>query len=119
MRDYREALAVIAAAGSVSARVEVVVTSAFRQIQAEMQRSGMLEEFRAYGAKLELPGCGACCDTCGTIPANGQKIISSANRIFRGRMGNASAEIFLASPVSCAEAAVRGGFGGAVGKGRV
>ena len=112
MRDYREALAVIASAGGVSDRVEVVVTPASRQIYTEMMRNGMLDQFRSFGAKVELPGCGACCGTCGTIPANGQKIISSANRNFRGRMGNASAEIFLASPISCAEAAVRGGFGG-------
>lgn len=116
MRDYSEALEVFVAAGGVSDSVSVVVTPASRQIFAEMQRNGMLDQFRAYGAKVELPGCGACCGTCGTIPSNGQKIISSANRNFRGRMGNASADIFLASPVSCAEAAVRGGFGGQAGK---
>jgi 3-isopropylmalate/(R)-2-methylmalate dehydratase large subunit len=111
MRDYREALNVITTAGGVSDQVSVVVTPASRQIYAEMQRTGMLEKFRAYGARVELPGCGACCGTCGTIPTNGQKIISSANRNFRGRMGNATAQIFLASSVSCANAAVRGGFG--------
>lgn len=116
MRDYVEALEVISGAGRVSERVSVVVTPASRQIYAEMKRIGMLEDFRRYGAQIELPGCGACCGTCGTIPANGQKIISSANRNFRGRMGNATAEIFLASPVSCAQAAVRGGFGGPEGE---
>ena len=116
MRDYVEALTVISNAGRVSDKVKVVVTPASRQIYAEMQRIGMLEDFRRYGAQIELPGCGACCGTCGSIPKNGQKIISSANRNFRGRMGNATAEIFLASPISCAEAAVRGGFGGAEGE---
>jgi 3-isopropylmalate/(R)-2-methylmalate dehydratase large subunit len=112
MRDYREALDVIVKAGGINSRVEVVVTPASRHIHNEMQRNGMLEQFKNYGARVEPPGCGACCGTCGTIPTNGQKIISSANRNFRGRMGNAAAEIFLASPKSCATAAVRGGFGG-------
>lgn len=116
MRDYREALDVIAAAGGVSKQVSVVVTPASRQIYTEMQRTGILEQFRAYGARVELPGCGACCGTCGTIPTNGQKIISSANRNFRGRMGNATAQIFLASSISCADAAVRGGFGSPQGR---
>lgn len=116
MRDYREALDVIAAAGGISEKVSVVVTPASRQIYDEMQRTGMIKQFRAYGAQVELPGCGACCGTCGTIPSNEQKIISSANRNFRGRMGNASAQIFLASSISCADAAVRGGFGGPDGR---
>ncbi|WP_350142047.1 aconitase/3-isopropylmalate dehydratase large subunit family protein [Roseovarius sp.] len=111
MRDYEEALEVITKAGHLSDRVQVVVTPASGQIYSEMKRIGMLDQFRAFGARIELPGCGACCGTCGTIPSNGQKIISSANRNFRGRMGNAAAEIYLASSISCAHAAVRGGFG--------
>nr|WP_277425171.1 aconitase/3-isopropylmalate dehydratase large subunit family protein [Pseudohalocynthiibacter aestuariivivens] len=111
MRDYHEALEVITRAGRISDEVQVVVTPASGQIYTEMQSTGMLDRFRALGAQVELPGCGACCGTCGTIPANGQKIISSANRNFRGRMGNATAQIYLASSLSCAHAAVRGGFG--------
>jgi 3-isopropylmalate/(R)-2-methylmalate dehydratase large subunit len=116
MRDYEEALQVLGAAGGIRPGVEVVVTPASREIFARMQRAGMIEAFRRYGARIEMPGCGACCGTCGTIPKDGQRIISSANRNFRGRMGNAAAEIFLASPASCAAAAVRGGFGGAPGE---
>ena len=115
MRDYQEALSVFGSAGGVKPGVEVVVTPASRDIYAAMKSAGMIEAFRGYGARIEMPGCGACCGTCGTIPSDGQRIISSANRNFRGRMGNAAAEIFLASPASCAEAAVRGGFGGGPG----
>jgi 3-isopropylmalate/(R)-2-methylmalate dehydratase large subunit len=111
IRDYREALDAIGEAGVIAPTVSVVITPASRQIFEELKSSGMLARFIALGARIELPGCGACCGTCGTIPADGQKIISSANRNFRGRMGNASAEIYLASPYSCARAAVRGGFG--------
>lgn len=111
VRDYREALEVIRAAGGVSKRVNVVVTPASKSIYDDLVQSGMMAEFLHYGARVELPGCGACCGTCGTIPRDNQKIISSANRNFKGRMGNASAEIFLASPYSCAKAAVDGGFG--------
>lgn len=111
VRDYEEALEVFRAAECLSPEVSVIVTPASRDIHRTMMRRGMIKEFREFGARVELPGCGACCGTCGPIPGANQKIISSANRNFKGRMGNASAEIFLASPVSCAKAAVTGSFG--------
>lgn len=110
MRDYEEALEVIREAGRVAKGVEVVVTPATRQIHLELRARGMLEEFRRYGARLENPGCGACCGTCGTV-APGQIIMSSANRNFKGRMGDSTARIFLGSPYSCARAAVEGAIG--------
>lgn len=111
LRDYIEALEVFRAAGGISPDVSVIVTPASRDIHKAMMQRGMIQAFRDFGARLELPGCGACCGTCGPIPSANQKIISSANRNFKGRMGNSSADIFLASPMSCAKAAVTGSFG--------
>jgi 3-isopropylmalate/(R)-2-methylmalate dehydratase large subunit len=110
VRDYEEALEVIREAGRVAEGVEVVVTPATRQINRELRERGMLDEFRRYGARLESPGCGACCGTCGTV-APGRIVMSSANRNFKGRMGDSTARIFLGSPYSCAKAAVEGAIG--------
>jgi 3-isopropylmalate/(R)-2-methylmalate dehydratase large subunit len=46
------------------------------------------------------------------VPAGGVRVASTANRNFKGRMGNGEAQIFLASPRSCAQAAVSGMLGG-------
>jgi 3-isopropylmalate/(R)-2-methylmalate dehydratase large subunit len=42
------------------------------------------------------------------IPAPGEVTISSANRNFRGRMGTADAEIYLANPAVVAATAIVG-----------
>lgn len=107
-KDYREALDVLRAGGGVAPGVRLVVTPASAEVQAEMERSGMLAEFYALGAELQPPGCGSCCGTCGTVPADGERVLSTANRNFKGRMGNRQAQIFLASPRACAAAAVTG-----------
>jgi 3-isopropylmalate/(R)-2-methylmalate dehydratase large subunit len=60
------------------------------------------------GAIVTTPGCGACCGTSGAIPGDGMTVLSTANRNFKARMGNATAQIYLASPAACAAAAATG-----------
>lgn len=110
VKDYREALEVLQQ-GGIAAGVRVIVTPASETVRAELDRSGMLSAFVSLGAEIQAPGCGSCCGTCGSIPANGDQVISTANRNFKGRMGNSTASIYLASPRECAAAAVNGGIG--------
>ena len=108
VRDYHQALAILKAGGGVAPGVQLVVTPASRAVLEELARDGTLAELIAMGAVVQTPGCGSCCGTCGAIPADGVHVISTANRNFKGRMGNGAASIYLASPASCAAAAVRG-----------
>ncbi len=114
-KDFREALEVLHEGGGVAAGVRLIVTPASEEVRAELQSSGMLSAFEALGAEIQPPGCGACCGTCGSIPEDGARIVSTANRNFKGRMGNPEAHIYLASPKACAAAAVRGSLGRTVG----
>jgi 3-isopropylmalate/(R)-2-methylmalate dehydratase large subunit len=77
-------------------------------VEAERERDGTLDRLAARGATILPPGCGSCCGTAGPIPADGANVISTANRNFKGRMGNGKASIYLASPAACAAAAVTG-----------
>ncbi len=108
VRDYRQALAVLKAGGGVAPGVQLVVAPASRTVLETLARDGTLAEFIALGAVIGTPGCGSCCGTCGSIPGDNVNVISTANRNFKGRMGNGAASIYLASPASCAAAAVRG-----------
>jgi len=106
--DYHEALRVLQAGGGPAPGVQLVVTPASRTILDALTADGTIAAFQSMGAEIGTPGCGSCCGTRGPIPGDRITVISTANRNFKGRMGNSSAEIFLASPASCAAAAVRG-----------
>lgn len=108
MRDFHQALAVLKKGGGPAPGVQLVVTPASREVLESLTRDGSLAEFVSMGAVIVTPGCGSCCGTCGAIPGDGVNVISTANRNFKGRMGNSNAAIYLASPASCAAAAVHG-----------
>jgi 3-isopropylmalate/(R)-2-methylmalate dehydratase large subunit len=108
VRDFHQALEVIKAGGGIAPGVQLVVTPASREVLETITRDGSLADFISLGAVIVTPGCGSCCGTCGPIPGDGVKVISTANRNFKGRMGNSNSSIYLASPASCAAAAVRG-----------
>jgi 3-isopropylmalate/(R)-2-methylmalate dehydratase large subunit len=108
VRDFHQALDVLKAGGGPAPGVQLVVTPASREVLETLAADGSLAAFVALGAVVVTPGCGSCCGTCGAIPGDGVNVISTANRNFKGRMGNSNAAIYLASPASCAAAAVRG-----------
>jgi 3-isopropylmalate/(R)-2-methylmalate dehydratase large subunit len=108
VRDFHRAADVLRTGGGPAPGVQLVVTPASRSVLETLAHDGTLAEFIAMGAVVGTPGCGSCCGTCAPIPGDGVNVISTANRNFKGRMGNPQSSIYLASPASCAAAAVRG-----------
>jgi 3-isopropylmalate/(R)-2-methylmalate dehydratase large subunit len=105
--DLAEVASVLAHA-QVSPRVHLVVTPGSKRVYLRALAEGIVETLAQAGALVTPPGCGACVGTQGTIPATGQRVLTTMNRNFRGRMGNPGAEIWLSSPVVAAHTAVLG-----------
>ena len=90
--------AFIRAGGRVAPGLQLVLTPASREVHDELMADGTIDRFARAGAIITTSGCGACCGTSGVIPGDGMTVLSTANRNFKARMGNATAEIYLASP---------------------
>lgn len=88
--------------------VQFVVTPGSLKVYMEAMAAGYIETLLGAGAVVTPPGCGTCVGTQGPLPARGDKVLSTMNRNFRGRMGNPEAEIYLASPAVAAVTALLG-----------
>ncbi len=92
----------------ISKRVRLVVGPNSGRVYAQAADEGLLSDFVRAGALINPPGCGPCCGQVGGVPADGEIVVSTANRNFKGRMGNRNAEIYLASPETAAASAIAG-----------
>ena len=92
----------------VASDFQLLVIPASREIYLEAMERGYIKSFIEAGASVLAVSCGPCLGTGQGIPADGYTVISTANRNFKGRMGNKEAQIYLASPACVAFSAIAG-----------
>lgn len=92
----------------VAANTRLLVIPASSEVLEQAMADGSLLTIIQAGATLSTPGCGPCMGRHQGVLAPGEVCVSTSNRNFIGRMGDASAEIYLASPAVAAATAIMG-----------
>jgi 3-isopropylmalate/(R)-2-methylmalate dehydratase large subunit len=90
------------------ARMRLVVAPASLRDQKAAENEGTLEVLQDAGAEFLGLGCGICAGYGGNVLGEDVVAISSTARNFKGRMGAASSQVYLASPYTVAATAVAG-----------
>ncbi|HXE47636.1 MAG TPA: 3-isopropylmalate dehydratase large subunit, partial [Ramlibacter sp.] len=91
----------------VAAGVRLMVAPASLKDQEAARAEGVLQVLMDAGAELFPTACGACAGY-GTTLGDDITVISSTARNFKGRMGSATARVYLGSPYTVAASALRG-----------
>lgn len=92
---------------TVSERVTLFINPGSKQVYEMLAQDGSLRDIIMAGARVLESSCGPCIGM-GGAPGSGQISIRSYNRNFKGRSGTKDALVYLASPVTCALAAING-----------
>jgi aconitate hydratase len=92
---------------TVSEGVNLLINPGSKQVYEMIAREGLTSDMIAAGARMLESSCGPCIGM-GGAPGSGQVSVRSYNRNFKGRSGTKDAEVYLASPVTCAVFALTG-----------
>ena len=88
--------------------VRLIVIPNSQQVFLECLNDGTLTAFAEAGAMVLAPNCGPCMGVHEGIPADGEVVVATQNRNFKGRMGNPEAFVYLSSPATAAASALTG-----------
>ena len=92
----------------VARKTRLIITPATQKISLQASKEGLVEIFINAGAVFSNPTCGACLGGYMGIIGKGERCVATTNRNFIGRMGDRSAEIYLANSAVAAASAIAG-----------
>jgi 3-isopropylmalate/(R)-2-methylmalate dehydratase large subunit len=107
LEDLREAAKVLEGK-IIPEGFQLLIIPASQKIYMQAMEEGLIKIFMEAGGNVLSTSCGPCLGTGQGIPADGFSIISTANRNFKGRMGNKESNVYLASPATVAISALNG-----------
>ena len=88
--------------------VRFIVVPASRAVYEQALKEGLLDIFMGAGAIVMNPNCSVCWGSCQGVIGEGEVLISTGTRNFKGRAGHKDSFVYLASAATVTMAAIKG-----------
>ena len=88
--------------------VRFLVVPASRSIYKQAADEGLLDIFMEAGAIVMNPNCSVCWGSCQGVIGEGETLISTGTRNFKGRAGHRDSFVYLASAATVTASAIMG-----------
>ena len=85
-----------------------LVVPASQAVYKEALKEGLLQIFMESGAIVMNPNCSVCWGSCQGVIGEGETLISTGTRNFKGRAGHRDSFVYLASAATVTESAIKG-----------
>ena len=107
IEDLRVGAAVIKGR-KVAPKVRFLVVPASRSVYKQAMQEGLLDIFMEAGAIVMNPNCSVCWGACQGVIGEGETLISTGTRNFKGRAGHKDSFVYLASAATVTASAIAG-----------
>ena len=88
--------------------VRFLVVPASQAVYKEALKEGLLQIFMESGAIIMNPNCSVCWGSCQGVIGEGETLISTGTRNFKGRAGHRDSFVYLASAATVTASAIKG-----------
>ncbi len=88
--------------------VRFLVVPASRAVYKDALKEGLLDIFMEAGAMIMNPNCSVCWGACQGVIGEGETLISTGTRNFKGRAGHKDSFVYLASAATVTASAIAG-----------
>ena len=88
--------------------VRFLVVPASQAVYQEAIKEGLIQTFMEAGAIVMNPNCSVCWGSCQGVIGEGETLISTGTRNFKGRAGHRDSFVYLASAATVTASAIKG-----------
>ena len=92
----------------VSDHVRFLIAPASRDVYLQAIDEGLVKTFMEAGAMMMNPNCSVCWGSCQGVIGEGETLISTGTRNFKGRAGHKDSKVYLANAAIVTKSAIAG-----------
>jgi 3-isopropylmalate/(R)-2-methylmalate dehydratase large subunit len=92
----------------IAKNLRLAIAPASREVYLDALAAGYIETYLQAGAMVLNPNCSTCWGGGQAVVGDGERLLSTGTRNFKGRSGSATAEVYLSSVYTAAASALAG-----------